>query len=66
MEVQESRRVRRFMNCRLLRDHRIVEEDLWVRGGKIIDPQARFWEARGASRALHEAPATFVAPPPRR
>ena len=27
-----------FRNCRLLRNHAIVKEDLWVRRGKIIDP----------------------------
>ena len=28
-----------FRNCQLLRDHAIVEDDLWVRDGKILNPQ---------------------------
>ena len=33
-----------FRNCRLLRDSQIVNDDLWVRDGKIIDPRPIFWE----------------------
>ncbi|RMX46505.1 hypothetical protein pdam_00023277 [Pocillopora damicornis] len=32
-----------FKNCRLLRDSKLIEEDLWVRDGKIIDPRDVFW-----------------------
>ena len=28
-----------------LRGHKLVRDDLWVRGSRIIDPQERFWEA---------------------
>lgn len=33
-----------FRNCRLLRDSKIIADDLWVRDGKIIDPRIIFWE----------------------
>lgn len=33
-----------FRNCRLLRDSKIITDDLWVRDGKIIDPRIIFWE----------------------
>ncbi|XP_067000311.2 N-acetylglucosamine-6-phosphate deacetylase [Anabrus simplex] len=33
-----------FKNCYLLRNHEIVKEDLWVRDGKIIDPEKVFFE----------------------
>ena len=32
-----------FRNCRLLRDSKIITDDLWVRDGKIIDPRIIFW-----------------------
>lgn len=32
-----------FINCRLLRDSKLIEEDLWVTDGKIIDPRNVFW-----------------------
>lgn len=33
-----------FRKCRLLRDGKILRDDLWVRDGKIIDPRKIFWE----------------------
>jgi len=30
---------------RVLRDHKLVEDDLWIRDGVVIDPMRRFWEA---------------------
>ena len=41
-------KVKRFTNARVLRDNRFIAEDLWVRDGRIIDPQSRFWEAADA------------------
>ena len=31
-------------NCRLLRDSELIEEDLWVRDGKIVNTRTVFWE----------------------
>ena len=28
----------RYTNCRIVRDHQLLEEDLWVQGGVIVDP----------------------------
>lgn len=33
-----------FRKCRLLRDGKIIRDDLWIREGKIIDPRKIFWE----------------------
>lgn len=33
-----------FRKCRLLRDGKIIRDDLWIRDGKIIDPRKIFWE----------------------
>lgn len=35
-----------FTNCRLLREHRLIEEDLWVRDGRIVDPEKIFFDER--------------------
>eukprot|EP00947_MAST-08B_sp_MAST-8B-sp1_P002079 g2079.t1 len=45
-------RVTRFTNIRLLRGDAFVDEDLWVRDGRIIDPQSRFWEAADAKEFM--------------
>ncbi|XP_078369540.1 N-acetylglucosamine-6-phosphate deacetylase-like [Oculina patagonica] len=33
-----------FQKCRLLRDGKLIEDDLWVRDGKIVNPRTVFWE----------------------
>ncbi|XP_041359459.1 N-acetylglucosamine-6-phosphate deacetylase-like [Gigantopelta aegis] len=35
-----------YRNCRLLRDHQLVTDDLWVRDGKIMDPEKLFFEEK--------------------
>ncbi|XP_033095720.1 N-acetylglucosamine-6-phosphate deacetylase-like [Anneissia japonica] len=35
-----------FRDCRLLYKHRIVKEDLWVRDGKILDPEKLFYDEK--------------------
>lgn len=32
-----------FTNCNILRNHQIIREDLWVRKGKIINPENIFF-----------------------
>ena len=44
--------VTRFTNCRLLRDHQLRLEDLWICKGVIIDPQVLFWEGRTADSTV--------------
>ena len=36
----------RVTNCRILRDHKIIREDLWVRNGKIVDPEPIYYLER--------------------
>lgn len=36
----------KFKNCRILRDHKVIREDLWVRSGKIIDPEKVFFDEK--------------------
>lgn len=39
-----------FRNCRLLRDHRLHDSlDLWVRDGRVIDPESVFFDERRAA-----------------
>lgn len=37
--------VLRVTNVRVLRDGKLIKADLWVAGGKIIDPETRFWQS---------------------
>eukprot|EP00475_Leptophrys_vorax_P015429 TRINITY_DN21777_c0_g1_i1.p1 TRINITY_DN21777_c0_g1~~TRINITY_DN21777_c0_g1_i1.p1 ORF type:complete len:471 (+),score=93.53 TRINITY_DN21777_c0_g1_i1:107-1519(+) len=35
----------KFTNCRILLHHKLVQEDLWIHNGKIIDARQHFWQA---------------------
>lgn len=35
-----------FTNCNLIRDHQLIKEDLWIRNGKIINPEKVFFDEK--------------------
>ena len=35
-----------YRNCWLLRNHKLVRDDLWVRAGKILNPSLVFFEEK--------------------
>ncbi|RZB39992.1 N-acetylglucosamine-6-phosphate deacetylase [Asbolus verrucosus] len=42
-----------FINCRILRDHKIIKEDFWVRSGVIVNPEKIFFDEKiEASRKI--------------
>ncbi|KAK3100096.1 hypothetical protein FSP39_014705 [Pinctada imbricata] len=38
-----------YVNCKLLRNHELVKEDLWVRDGIILNPEKVFFDERVAA-----------------
>jgi len=38
--------LKQFINCRILRNSEIIKEDLWVRDGKIINPERIFFDEK--------------------
>ncbi|KAJ2766231.1 N-acetyl-glucosamine-6-phosphate deacetylase, partial [Coemansia nantahalensis] len=36
--------VTQFYNCRVLRDHKLVDDHLYIQDGKIVDPARLFWD----------------------
>lgn len=51
-----------FKNCKLLRDHKIVALDLWVRRGKIIDPEKVFFDEKQYSSRTVDCEGKLLAP----
>ncbi|KAJ8028350.1 N-acetylglucosamine-6-phosphate deacetylase [Holothuria leucospilota] len=51
-----------YKNCRLLRNHQLVWDDLWVRDGRIEDPRKLFWEERVASDVQVDCGGCIVSP----
>jgi len=45
-QVESPEKLIKFLNCRILRNHKIFREDLWVRSGKIIDPEKVFFDEK--------------------
>ena len=60
MVSSEEEEIVVFRNCRLLRSHAIVKEDLWVRKGKIIDPGDELTKHSYMARAFTNPRLTFV------
>ena len=38
--------LKQFFNCEILRNGQILKEDLWVRDGKVIDPEKIFYDEK--------------------
>ncbi|KAM9745015.1 N-acetylglucosamine-6-phosphate deacetylase [Menidia menidia] len=54
--------ITQFTNCRILRDHRLQREDLWVREGRILDPEKLFFEEQGYADRRVDCGGRIVAP----
>lgn len=55
-------RVLQFTNCRLLRAGKLLREDLWVRGGRILDPEKLFFDERRVADEQLDCGGCIVAP----
>jgi N-acetylglucosamine-6-phosphate deacetylase len=43
-DIGRHGKIIQFINCRLLRNHEIITDDLWVRDGIILNPEKLFFE----------------------
>lgn len=51
-----------FMNCQLLKDHKIVEDDLWVRDGIILNPYVVFFDENIAADIKIDCKGLLISP----
>lgn len=54
--------ITQFVNCRILRDHQLQREDLWVREGRILDPEKLFFDEKGFADERVDCEGSIVAP----
>ncbi|XP_016063504.1 PREDICTED: N-acetylglucosamine-6-phosphate deacetylase isoform X2 [Miniopterus natalensis] len=54
--------VLQFTNCRILRGQRLLREDLWVREGRILDPEKLFFEERVVADQQRDCRGCILAP----
>uniref|UniRef100_A0A8C7VRU3 N-acetylglucosamine-6-phosphate deacetylase n=1 Tax=Oncorhynchus mykiss TaxID=8022 RepID=A0A8C7VRU3_ONCMY len=54
--------ITQFVNCRILRDHKLQREDLWVREGRILDPEKLFFDEEGYADQRVDCEGLIIAP----
>lgn len=54
--------ITQFINCRILREHTLQREDLWVREGKILDPEKLFYDEQGYADTRVDCEGSIMAP----
>lgn len=54
--------ITQFVNCRILRNHQLQKEDLWVREGRILDPEKLFFDEKGFADERVDCEGNIVAP----
>lgn len=52
----------RFRNCTLIRHHALLVDDLWVRHGRIIDPQEVFFGEKSQADVEYDCRGVLIAP----
>lgn len=52
----------KFKNCQLVRNHEIVTDDLWVRNGKIVDPEKVFFDEKKTADTVIDCQNAIIAP----
>uniref|UniRef100_A0A8C6ZVQ0 N-acetylglucosamine-6-phosphate deacetylase n=1 Tax=Nothoprocta perdicaria TaxID=30464 RepID=A0A8C6ZVQ0_NOTPE len=51
-----------FTNCRILRNHELQREDLWVREGKILNPEKLFFDEKASADIQLDCKDSIIAP----
>ncbi|XP_026467904.1 N-acetylglucosamine-6-phosphate deacetylase isoform X1 [Ctenocephalides felis] len=51
-----------FKNCYILRDHNIILEDLWIRNGKIINPEDIFFDEKTVAHEVIDCKGAIISP----
>ncbi|XP_068581912.1 N-acetylglucosamine-6-phosphate deacetylase [Cebidichthys violaceus] len=54
--------ITQFINCRILREHQLQREDLWVRDGRILDPEKLFFDEQGYADERVDCEGSIIAP----
>ncbi|XP_078096637.1 N-acetylglucosamine-6-phosphate deacetylase isoform X2 [Mustelus asterias] len=54
--------ITQFQNCHILKDHKLQREDLWVREGKILNPEKLFFDERGYADVQIDCKGSIIAP----
>ncbi|XP_049791033.1 N-acetylglucosamine-6-phosphate deacetylase isoform X2 [Schistocerca nitens] len=51
-----------FVNCSILRNHEIIREDIWVRDGKIVNPEKMFFDEKISADVQIDCKGALISP----
>lgn len=60
--MESKQKIIQFRNCRLLRNHQLIVDDLWVRSGQIIDPEKVFFDEKKQADLQIDCHGAIIAP----
>lgn len=60
--MKHNSELTRFHNCFILRDSKIIKEDLWVRDGKIANPEEVFYVEQNQADVTVNCDGQLIAP----
>lgn len=58
----EKGRIIQLTNCHIIRDRQILKDDLWIRNGKIINPEPIFYTERKQADLRIDCQGMLIAP----
>ncbi len=58
----EDTKIFQFKNCYIMRDHKILRDDLWVRNGRIVNPEPIFYEEKKMPDVVYDCDNMLIAP----
>lgn len=50
-----------FTNCRLVRNHQLVKDDLWIRNGRIVNPEPVFFDEKALAHTKYDCNNAIIA-----
>lgn len=60
--LRESETIVRFKNCRLVRNGLLVNDDLWIQGGKVLNPEVLYFIHQKSADVEIDCRGNIVAP----
>ncbi|KAM7347807.1 N-acetylglucosamine-6-phosphate deacetylase [Cochliomyia hominivorax] len=50
-----------FTNCRLVRNHQLIRDDLWIRNGRIVNPEPIFFDEKALAHKKYDCKNAIIA-----
>lgn len=57
-----SEKLIQFRNCKILRNHEIISDDIWVRNGVIVNPEKIFFDEKNLAHQQIDCKGAVICP----